>query len=315
MEAAWIALASTLFWLGAEGMLRGVVDLGRAARLSDTAIGLGLVGFAQSGPAFAVMAVAALSGKAELAAGGVLTAAIAQLTGVLGLCAVFRPLQTERRAALRGAITMGIAALYVVWLCFANARAMRGFGFVGLVLIAAALLWNLRLRRADNGEADHTWRAPILIEKASRTAFSLIGVFILLGGAALYAGARIALAAVGELAAMGTPTAHGLAIGLLALALSVPGAAAMASQALNKRGLHLGQVIARPTYSVMGGFCLLALLGPTALETLAPFAFALLVTIGIAGGVWTYGAGLSRRDGLLLIVCFLGFAVWFGARA
>lgn len=315
MEAAWIALASALLWLGAVGLLRGVVDLGRAARLSDTAIGLGLVGFAQASPAFAVMSMAALSGKAALAAGALLTAAIAQLSVVLGVCALVRPVQAERRAALRGALTLGIVALYAMWLCFSEARTMRGFGFVGAVLIAAALLWALRLRRDGGTGHDHAWRAPILIEKANRTAFSLIAIYLLIGSASLYAGARLALAIVGEIAGQGSPSARALAIGLLAFALSVPGAGAMLGQALSKRGLALGQSIALPAYGILGGFCLLAVLGPASLTAMAPLALALGVMILIAGGVWTYGAGLSRRDGLLLIVCFLGFAVWLGARA
>ncbi len=315
VEALWIALAGGLFWLGALSVQRAVVDLGRAARFSDTAIGLSLVGFAEAAPACVLLGLGAFTGKADLAAQAVLGAAIMQISGVLGLCALLRPVQSERRAALRGAVALGVAALYALSLCIIDTRQIRGFGFAGAVLIAAALIWTLRLRRAADMNIEQAWRAPSGIEKASQTAFSLIILFILLGGAALYAGGRLALGSAGELAALGTPSARLLAITLLALTLAAPGGVAMIMGALSKPGLHLGQAIARPTYSVLSGFCLMAVIAAPSLMASAPVALALCILVVLAGGLWTYGAGLSRRDGLLLVVGFLGFVFWFSARA
>lgn len=313
MEVLLIGMGAVLLWLGGEGLLRAAVDLGRMAKLSDRAIGLCLVGFAGSAPAFALLVIAALHGKAGLAAGAVLASAILQLSGILGICAILRPVHSERRAALRAAAAFGVAALFALALCLADGSQLRGLGFVGLVLILAGLVWTLRLRGPHRGSEEQPWRAPTGIERASRTPIGLVVTFLLLGGGALYLGARLSIGAAGVIAASVGEMNEALAMGLLALSLAMPSAVAMVARALSKRGLDLGQAVAQPTYSILGGFSLVAIVGAQPLLALAPHAFALAVLAGGAGALWTYSAGLSRRDGMMLVLGGLGYGFWLAA--
>lgn len=306
----WIAFGAALLWLGGEGVLRGLVDLGRFARLSDAVIGVCLIGLANALPSYVLFSLAIGHGQADLAGGAILLAASCLVTGILGLCAVLRPVRSERRAALRGGGVLVLAALMALGLCLVQGGMQRGLGLLAILLMALGMAWLARGR--DPIGSDLSWRAPLGIEKASRTALSLIIFFISLGGLGLYFGANLVLSGVKDAMGTSSGTERASAIGLFALALALPHAIAVLLQAMSKRGLHLGQIIARVAYSVLGGFALAALLGAPGLMALWPMALALTILAFAAGVLWTYGAGLSRRDGLLLLAACCGYLLWFG---
>ncbi len=315
MELLWIALGAALLWLSGEAVLRGLVDLGRMARLSDTVIGVCLIGLANALPSYVLFSLAIARGQADLAGGAILLAASCLVTGVLGLCAVLRPVHSARPAALRGAGVVILVALVALGLCVAQAGMQRGFGLLALLLMAFGMVWLARGRGGDQIGLDHAWRAPLGIEKASRTALSLILFFIALGGLGLYFGANLVLGGVKDVLGTSPEAARAPAIGLIAGALALPNAFAAFLQAAGKPGLHLGIIIARIAYSVLGGFALAALLGAPGLTALWPMALALALLALAAGALWTYGAGLSRRDGLLLAAACCGYLLWFGISA
>ena len=311
MELLWIALGAAMLWLSGEAVLRGLVDLGRMARLSDTVIGVWLIGLTTALPSYVLFSLASTRGQADLAGGAILLAASCLVTGVLGLCALVRPVHSERRAALRGAGLLILVALVALGLCLAQTGVQRGLGLLALLLMVFAMVWLVRKRGGDSIDMDHSWRAPSGIEKASRTALSLILFFIALGGVGLYFGAHLVLGGAKEALEASGAAARAPAIGLIAGALVLPHALGALLQAASKPGLHLGQIIARSAYGVLGGFGLAALLGAQGLMALWPMAIALALLTLAAGALWTYGAGLSRRDGLLLLAACCGYLLWF----
>lgn len=87
-----ILLGVILLVLGGEALLRGAVGLATLLRLTPAVIGLTVVAAGTSVPELAVSGIAAAQGKAEIAVANVIGSNIFNITVILGMCAVIRPI-------------------------------------------------------------------------------------------------------------------------------------------------------------------------------------------------------------------------------
>jgi cation:H+ antiporter len=87
-----ILLGLVLLVTGGEMLLRGAVGLATLLRLTPAIIGLTVVAAGTSVPELAVSAIAAYQGSADIAVANVVGSNIFNITVILGLCAVIRPL-------------------------------------------------------------------------------------------------------------------------------------------------------------------------------------------------------------------------------
>jgi cation:H+ antiporter len=89
---ALIVLGLLLLVGGGELLLRGAVGLATLARVTPAVIGLTVVAAGTSVPELAVSLIAALRGSEAIAVGNVVGSNIFNVTVILGLAAVIRPL-------------------------------------------------------------------------------------------------------------------------------------------------------------------------------------------------------------------------------
>jgi cation:H+ antiporter len=87
-----ILLGVLLLVAGGETLLRSAVGLATLLRLTPAVIGLTVVAAGTSVPELAVSAFAAYQGKSDIAVANVVGSNIFNITVILGLCAVIRPL-------------------------------------------------------------------------------------------------------------------------------------------------------------------------------------------------------------------------------
>lgn len=87
-----VILGVVLLVLGGEILLRGAVGLAILLRLTPAIIGLTVVAAGTSVPELAVSGIAAYQGKADIAVANVVGSNIFNITVILGLCALIRPL-------------------------------------------------------------------------------------------------------------------------------------------------------------------------------------------------------------------------------
>ena len=92
LSFALIILGIILLLAGGETLLRGAVGLATLLRLTPAVIGLTVVAAGTSVPELAVSATAAVQGKTDIAVANVVGSNIFNITVILGLCAVIRPL-------------------------------------------------------------------------------------------------------------------------------------------------------------------------------------------------------------------------------
>jgi cation:H+ antiporter len=95
ISTALIGLGLVLLIAGGEAILRGAVGLATILRLSPAVIGLTVVAAGTSVPELAVSGIAAAQGKSDLAVANVVGSNIFNITVIVGLCALLRPLAIE----------------------------------------------------------------------------------------------------------------------------------------------------------------------------------------------------------------------------
>ncbi len=93
LALGFIVLGIFLLVAGGETLLRGAVGLATLVRLTPAVIGLTVVAAGTSVPELAVSAAAAFDDKADIAVSNVIGSNIFNIAGVLGLCALIRPLR------------------------------------------------------------------------------------------------------------------------------------------------------------------------------------------------------------------------------
>ena len=87
-----IVLGVVLLVVGGETLLRGAVGLATILRLTPAVIGLTVVAAGTSVPELAVSGIAAYQGKADIAVANVVGSNIFNITVIIGMCALIRPL-------------------------------------------------------------------------------------------------------------------------------------------------------------------------------------------------------------------------------
>ena len=103
-----------LLWKGSGWLVDSAARIGRKHNLSDLTIGLTIVAFGTSAPEFAVTISAAISGKANISVGNIVGSNIFNLGFILGGCALFQALKTDKTIIYRdGAILIGTSLMAV----------------------------------------------------------------------------------------------------------------------------------------------------------------------------------------------------------
>ncbi len=91
LSSGLILLGIVLLVAGGETLLRGAVGLATLLRLTPAIIGLTVVAAGTSVPELAVSAIAAYQGKPDIAVANVVGSNIFNITVIIGLCALIRP--------------------------------------------------------------------------------------------------------------------------------------------------------------------------------------------------------------------------------
>ena len=97
----FIVIGFALLIAGADFLVRGASSLALKLKVPDIVIGLTVVAFGTSTPEMVVNLVSAHQGAADIAFGNIIGSNIFNILGILGICAMVRPLQVKRGTTWR----------------------------------------------------------------------------------------------------------------------------------------------------------------------------------------------------------------------
>jgi cation:H+ antiporter len=314
-----IVAGFALLVAGGETLLRGAVGLARLVRLTPAVIGLTVVAAGTSVPELAVSVIAAMRGSADITVGNVVGSNIFNITVVVGLAALIRPL------AIGGnTIRLEYPALALVTLMALVASQDGVIGRLDAVLFLTAYvlftIYMLSLVRGQMNQDELTeYHAEVRELGAARGPRAWASLGLLAGGVALLTvGAQAAVSGAVGLARLLGLSERVIGLTIVAAGTGLPEVVtSMVSSYRGRDDVAIGNVLGSSLFNILGILGLSALFRPLAVHPGIVHSdnwWMLGITL-LLFPLMYFGKRVSRRDGVVLLGAYGTYLAVLFARA
>jgi cation:H+ antiporter len=309
-----VALGLALLVVGGEALLRGSVALATLLRLTPAVIGLTVVAAGTSVPELAVSIIAAYRGSADITVGNVVGSNIFNITLIVGLAALVRPL-----AIVGNTIRLEYPVLALVTLT-GIATMQDGLVnrldatlYIAIYIGFTAYLVNLVRQQLSAGEAsalaaevEEIGDRPAAGGPSLGRSLALVAIGIaLLGG-----GAHSTVAGAVELARMLGWSERVIGLTIVAAGTSLPEiVASMVSAARGRVDVAIGNVIGSNLFNILGILGLSSLALPLEVDAaiVASDNWWMLGTTLLLFPLMRSGFKITRLEGAFLVVVYVAY--------
>jgi cation:H+ antiporter len=309
--AAILAGFLLLVW-SADRFVAGAAATARNLNVSPLIIGLTIVGFGTSAPEMLVSAIASLNGNPGLAVGNAIGSNIANITLVLGIAAVIRPLDVHSRI-LRKELPLLLVAMLLALTLLQDEDLGRADGMILLSMLLLLLWWMtgqaLKNRNTDPMDLEYSKELSVRMSMPRAIFWLLVGLAVLIGSSKL-----LVIGAVNIAAAFGVSD---LVIGLTVIAIgtSLPELATSIAGALkNEHDIVIGNVVGSNLFNTLAVLGIPGLLNPARLDAGVldrdiPTVFVLTIALVIMAYGFRGPGRINRIEGAVLFAGFVGYQI------
>lgn len=297
---------------GAHFLVEGAVGLAKRIGLSSLMVGLTVVAFGTSAPELAAAILSVLKDRSELAVGTVVGSNIANIGLVLAVTVLIYPVTCSLRVIrYEVPVMIGVSLLGAILMMDGNISRIDG-GFLASILIAYVAIGYL------NGKKDAAVEAAIAAELQREVGvlpgrpLLLIILAVLASLGALAYGADLLVEGATGLAEAAGVSPFLIGIFMVAVSTSLP---ELATGVIAARKQHpdivLGNVLGSNVFNILCVLGISAQVGPLHVPDNATIV-DLWVMLGFAVvclPVMVTGFRISRREGVLLLIAYLVYAV------
>ena len=320
---AWVSLLGgfVLLVVGGELLVRGAVQVAGRLGVSPLVIGLTLVGFGTSTPELVTSVQAALTGSPGIAYGNIVGSNMANLLLILGTAALLSPILVDSRALKRDGLVMTASAVGFALLA-ATLVLDRIVGAAFLVALAAYIFAAFRYESGPVGSAhgaafdksaaaQDVDRGLVPVGKANSLLLPLLIAIgglgtVVLGGSLLVDGAVDLARSLGI-----SETIIGLTI--VAVGTSLPELVTSIVAAFRKEGdVAFGNIIGSNIYNILGigGVTALSAPGRVPAEIVGSDNLLMIAASVVVVTMAYTGWRIGRREGILLLLGYVGYLAW-----
>jgi cation:H+ antiporter len=305
MSVAWLLGGLVLLAVAADRFVLAAARLSRAWGLSPVLVGALVVGMGTSAPELLVSILSAVDGDLNLALGNAVGSNVANVTLVVGLSAVIRPLTGTLKVLQREGVMMFLAVIglaYVMW--DGEVTRIESLCLLGAMLVAAGLV--VRWAKLDKDtELGSARRSADDVRVGMELAVGLAALGLtLLGAQLLVTGATDLALALGIGSSFVGMTLVAVGTSLPELATSVAGV---------RRGEHdivLGNVVGSNLFNALAVGGVAGVIAPGDAEpSLRLGAVAMVGFAALAGLLARTGRTVERWEGVALLLGFAAFVV------
>ncbi len=295
-----------VLYFGAEWLIKGGARIGMRLGMTPLVIGLTIVAFGTSAPELAVSIGAALKGVGGLAVGNVVGSNIFNISVVLAVCVLIRPL-TVKVQLIRFDIPLLIVLSFLIAYMLRDGAICRlegGFLTLGIITYTALSYYLARQKPAAEVLEEFEGDMPEL--RGSLWAdfgWLAMGMLFLVGGSHL-----MVMGSCGIALELGiSKTVVGLI--LVALGTSLPEVACSVMAATKDKGdIAIGNIVGSSIFNLLAILGATALINPFQAEDLQ--ALELVFMVGLAVFLFPLartGYSLRRWEGIILLVIYFTF--------
>lgn len=302
---------------GADLFVDGSSALAKNFNVPGVIIGLTIVAMGTSAPELAVSTSAAIKGSNEIALSNVTGSNIFNLLGVLGICAMIRPLPIDKTIMKRdfpisiGVSLLPLIAIGIPMLMRGNITSAAMSSNVGkvsrllsiiLLLIFAVYITMLIINAKKNQQQDDNvqrkpmWQCALLI---------LIGLgCIIAGGQFVVNGAKVIASALGM-----SETLIGLTV--VAIGTSLPElVTSVVASRKGENGLAVGNVVGSNIFNILFILGVSGTIHPISVNLASVIDLAVMVAVSIITMIFARTKNIGRTEGAVMLALYAADVVF-----
>ena len=308
---SWIYLIAGLglLYLGAQILVKGGAALALRLGLNALVVGLTVIAYGTSSPEMVVSVSASLQDNGAIAIGNVVGSNICNIALILGVCALVSPLSASAQIIRREIpIMIGVSVLLAAMLWDEQlSRLEGGVLFAGIVVYTVLTVREARAETKGKAEKEYGEDFPAGSMGLGKSVLLVVaGLGVLVVASQLFVGGAVVLAKSWGV----TEAVIGLTV--VAVGTSMPEFATSLVAAVRGHGdVAIGNVVGSNIFNVLGILGIAALINPIDTSGLSRVDLATMVVAALAmlpaarsGGV------ISRLEGAILLVAYVGYTVW-----
>jgi len=319
LDFGWVVLGLVLLYFGAEWLVKGSSEIAIKFGISPLVVGLTVVAFGTSAPELLVCLQANYQSKGDLAIGNIVGSNICNIAMVLGASAIIFPLTIHLQIIKREMVILMAVSLVFVAMIYNEVLSQVEGIFLSVGIIAYVFFSIVQARRAPASDLDETLspeEVEAVLAAGNKRLLSNIGL-ILLGILLLFVGSdRLVSGAEAIATYLRVPEAI-IALSLIAFGTSLPELATGVMASWRKQGdIVVGNAIGSCIFNLMAVGGLTAALKPVVTADLNWIDLA--VMLGTAGVAWIMMRShrtVSRAEGVIMLVAYLGYCFYLSTRS
>lgn len=308
-----------LLYFGAEWLVKGSSSLARSLGVTPIVIGLTVVAFGTSAPELVVSLVSSIKGKSMIAVGNVIGSNICNIALVLGLSAVFQPIKSDPSVIKRDIPIMLGISLYLLVITL-NSKLGRIEGatlFSGIILYTFMNYYLARKGSQETGvEAASEIKSELeetgyVASRSKQIALILVGIAGVVGGAQIVVDNAVIIMTV-----LGVSEKF-IGLTIVAFGTSLPELATSVVAALRKEmDISIGNLVGSNVFNIMSVLGIASLVRPITIpggffESGLWFDYTvMLFTSFLPWLMMRKDFTVKRRDGFVLLSCYVGYLVY-----
>ena len=310
----WLGLGLGLvaLYFGAEFLVKGGAALALRLGLTPLVIGLTVVAFGTSSPEMVVSVQAGLGGQGAIAIGNVVGSNICNIALILGICALICPLRADVQVIRREVpVMIGVAVVGLLVLIDGHLARWEGaLLLAGLVVYTVVTVRQARREGAAGADAEFAAMTPGAAE-ARPPMFSNV-VRVIGGLGVLVVGSHLFVKGAVSLAQQWGMSEVAIGLTVVAIGTSLPELATSLIGALKRQAdLAIGNVVGSNIFNILGILGVAALVKPIDAPDLKWVDLGLMLLVSVALlPVVRSGSQVSRREGAVLLLIYIGYTAW-----
>jgi cation:H+ antiporter len=308
-----------MLYYGAGWLVKGSSSLARSMGLTPLVIGLTVVAFGTSAPELVVSVVSSIKGKSMIAVGNVIGSNICNIALVLGISALIHPIRGDRSVFRRDIPIMLGVSLYLLLISLnSKIGRLEGASLLAGIVLYTGFNYYIAARETRHKMQDESiafFHAAEGIEYiASRTRQV---AWITAGIVAVVVGAEVLIdSAVSIMKTFGVSEKF-IGLTVVALGTTLPEFATSAVAAMKKEmDISIGNLVGSNVFNILSVLGAAALVKPIPIPggfvqsgLLVDYLFMMFVSF-LPWLMMRKTYMVSRRDGVVLILCYVGYILY-----
>ncbi len=284
-----LVVSIVLLWKGSEWLVDSASRIGRKLNISDLTIGLTIVAFGTSAPEFAVTVTAALEGKANISVGNIVGSNIFNIGFILGGCAIFRALKTNKMVVYRdGSILIGTSLLLILFLHDHHLARWEGIFLFSCLIGYIILLFFDKASESEIPEGTASWKD---------------GPVFAAGIGSIVSGGYLLVMSASEIARFMGVSEWVIAVTIVAAGTSAPEfATSLMAAAKGRHGMSLGNLIGSDLFNLLGVLGIAGIIRPMQVADRSTSSIIMLSGMCLLAVIFMRsGWKISRKEGIFLV--------------